>query len=130
MRSCRLQWGDSGGEGTAHPDVVKHAKAGEADDVDCRQQYVDGKHRLPAPLCQNAAATDVAIVGSGSVVRVFARKVGAAHAWMGAELTTLMPCAMLHLWIGDVCQGAGACLHNGRIYSPWWLHGAVAAVLL
>ena len=66
--------GDSGGEGTAHPDVVKHAKAGEADDVDCRQQYVDGKHRLPAPLCQNAAATEGAIVGSGSAVRVFARK--------------------------------------------------------
>ena len=53
MPVCRLR--NTEPQGKAHPDVVKHAKAREADDVHRRQQYVDGKHWLPAPFRQDAA---------------------------------------------------------------------------
>jgi hypothetical protein len=55
---CRLQRRRFWDKGAAHPDVEKHAKAREADNVHRRKQNVDCEDRLPAPFCQDAAARE------------------------------------------------------------------------
>jgi hypothetical protein len=115
------------GLGRAHPNVEKHAKAREANDVDRRKQNVDCEDWLPTPFSQDAAAREDQTSHCVSYAGCSNCKVGAAHAWMGAECTTQMPCAVFSCYMN---RGAGAGLHMGRMKSPWRLHGAVAAVLL